>query len=87
MPPCTRFAQRENVKLIILNKTSNLAIVKLATLPGREVGGVPLEAAVGPHLSAEAALDVHQRLHVVVVQDVPAQREEQKHLKLVAIFL
>ena len=58
-------------------KSTNRAIIELATLPGREVGGVPLAAALCPHLAAEAALDVHQRLHVVrVVQDVPTQREE-----------
>ena len=60
----------------IFKEFSNQSIVDLATLPGREVGGVPLAAALGPHLAAEAALDVHQRFHVVrVVQDVPAESE------------
>ena len=73
---CTRFVH-SCALLPFFREFSNHSIVDLATLPGREVGGVPLAAALGPHLAAEAALDVHQRLHVVrVVQDVPTQREE-----------
>ena len=64
----------------IFREFSNQSIVDLATLPGREVGGVPLAAALGPHLAAEAALDVHQRFHVVrVVQDVPAESKNTRN--------